>query len=248
MAILDQGQPGFVNQSTMAILDQSTMAILDGHPEYSAFGHGTIVAGVIHLAAPRAKILPLKAFGADGSGYLSDVLRALYFASNKNAKVINMSFSFTSKSRELERTLEYVTSKGAIAVSSAGNDGRKTNVYPASYSTVTGVASTTNWDTLSAFSNYGTSVAWIAAPGEAIVSTYPFGTYAAAWGTSFSTPLAAGTAALLAENTLTISNSQAATALGNGVWVSWDVSKGRAHAPSAIRAWRKSLGLGGLLW
>ena len=148
MAILDQSNPGFVNQSTMAILDQSTMAILDGHPEYSAFGHGTIVAGVVHLAAPRARILPLKAFRADGSGYLSDVLRALYYASNKSAKVINMSFSFTTKSRELERTLEFVTSKGAIALSSAGNDGRKVNVYPASYSTVMGVASTTNWDTL----------------------------------------------------------------------------------------------------
>src|SRR5687767_7298966 len=131
----------------MAVLDQSTMAILDG-PEYAAFGHGTMVAGVVHLTAPRAKILPLKAFRADGSGYLSDVLRALYFASNKNAKVINMSFSFSDKSRELERTLTYATSKGAIAVSSAGNDGRKTNVWPASLSTVMGVASTTDSDTL----------------------------------------------------------------------------------------------------
>jgi subtilisin family serine protease len=250
MAILDQGQPGFVNQSTMAILDQSTMAILDGRAEYSAFGHGTIVAGVIHLAAPRAKILPIKAFRADGSGYLSDVLRSLYYASNKNAKVINMSFSFATKSRELERTLEYVTSKGAIALSSAGNDGRKTNVYPASYSTVMGVASTTNWDTLSEFSNFGTTVAWIAAPGEAVVSTYPFNTYAAAWGTSFSTPFAAGVAALLAEGTLTISNQQAADAAGSGVWISWDVTKGRLDAPAAIRASRKtlSLSLGGLLW
>jgi subtilisin family serine protease len=245
MAVLD-GNPGFVNQSTMAVLDQSTMAVLDGHPEYSAFGHGTIVAGVVHLAAPRAKILPLKAFRADGSGYLSDVVRALYTASNKGAKVINMSFSFTSKSRELERTLTYVTSKGAIAVSSAGNDGLKTNVYPASYSTVMGVASTTDWDTLSNFSNYGTNVAWIAAPGEAIVSPYPFGAYAAAWGTSFSTPLAAGTAAMLAENTTTITNTQAADAAGTGVWVSWEVSKGRLHAPTAIRSWRSRVGLGGL--
>jgi subtilisin family serine protease len=249
MAILDQSQAGFVNQSTMAILDQSTMAILDGHPEYSAFGHGTIVAGVIHLAAPRAKILPLKAFGPDGSGYLSDVLRALYYASNKNAKVINMSFSFTSKSRELERALDFVTSKGAIALSSAGNDGRKTNVYPASYSTVMGVASTTNWDTLSDFSNYGTTVAWLAAPGEGIVSTYPFGSWAAAWGTSFSTPFAAGTVALLVENAGgAITNQQAADTAGNAVWVSWDVAKGRLDAPTAIRAWRKRLSLGGLLW
>src|SRR6185503_1130600 len=79
-----------VNQSTMSILDGSTMAILDG-PEYSAFGHGTMVAGIIHLAAPKAKILPLKAFNADGSGYKSDVLRALYKASAQGAKVVNMS-------------------------------------------------------------------------------------------------------------------------------------------------------------
>ena len=175
MAVLDDAKPGFVNQSTMAVLDQSTMAVLDG-PEYAAFGHGTMVAGVIHLAAPRAKILPLKAFGADGSGYASDVLRAIYMASNRGAKVINMSFSFSYKSRELERALDYATSKGAIAVSSAGNDGRKINVYPASLPTVMGVASTTDWDTLSNFSNFGTTVAWIAAPGEAIVTIYPFST------------------------------------------------------------------------
>jgi subtilisin family serine protease len=237
MSVLD-GNPGFVNQSTMAILDQSTMAILDGHPEYSAFGHGTIVAGIIHLAAPKAKILPLKAFNADGSGYTSDVLRALYKASTQGAKVVNMSFSFEEPSKELEKAIDYVTSKGAIAVASTGNDGKKTNVYPASFSKVIGVASTTDWDVLSSFSNYGTSVAWIAAPGEAIVSTYPFGSYAAAWGTSFSTPFAAGTAALLAESSSSISNSQAADAEGNGVWISWEVAKGRLHAPTAIRSGR----------
>ena len=234
MSILD-GNAGWVNQSTMAILDQSTMAILDG-PDYAAFGHGTMVAGIIHLAAPKAKILPLKAFNANGSGYKSDVLRALYKASSQGAKVINMSFSFDEPSKELEKAVEYVTSRGAIAVASTGNDGKKTNVYPASYSTVIGVASTTDWDALSSFSNYGTSVAWIAAPGEAVVTTYPFGSYAAAWGTSFSTPFAAGTAALLAEDSSSISNSQAADAEGNGVWISWEVAKGRLHAPTAIRS------------
>jgi hypothetical protein len=39
MAILD-GNPGFVNQSSVAILDQSAMVILDG-PDYAAFVHGT---------------------------------------------------------------------------------------------------------------------------------------------------------------------------------------------------------------
>jgi subtilisin family serine protease len=110
------------------------------------------------------------------------------------------------------------------------------------------VASTTDYDTLSSFSNFGTNVAFIAAPGEGIVTTYPFGTWAASWGTSFSTPFAAGTAAMLAEQASTITNAQAADAAGHAVWVSWEVTKGRLHAPSAIRA-KKKVSLGGLsLW
>jgi subtilisin family serine protease len=241
MTVLDQGKPGWVNQSTMAVLDQSTMAVLDG-PEYGAFGHGTIVAGIIHLAAPKAKIMPMKAFKADGSGVISDVLRAIYKSTQNGAKIINMSFSFDSPSRELENAIDYATGKGVVAVASTGNDGKKINVYPAAYGTVIGVASTTNWDTLSSFSNYGTSVAWIAAPGEAIVSTYPMGTYAAAWGTSFSTPFATGAAALLAEMA-SISNKQAADAEGASVWISYEVTKGRLDVPAAVRTWRKTVGL-----
>ncbi len=56
-----------VNQSTAAVLDQSTAAVLDGNPQYAAFGHGTMVLGVIHLVAPNAKLLPLKAFDSGGS-------------------------------------------------------------------------------------------------------------------------------------------------------------------------------------
>jgi len=241
MAILD-GEPGFVNQSTVAVLDQSTMAILDG-PEFAAFGHGTMVAGVVHLAAPRAKILPLKAFRADGSGYSSDVLRAIYTAVSRDADVLNMSFSFRTKSRELERALNYATLRGVIAVSSTGNDGQNIDVYPAALPSVIGVASSTDWDTLSSFSNYGPSVAWIAAPGEAIVSTYPFDSYAAAWGTSFSTPFAAGTAALLIELNSWITPSQTADAQGQGVRISDQVSRGRLHVPSALRAGRPLLRL-----
>ena len=39
-----------------------------GNVAYGDFGHGTMVAGIIHLVAPTAKILPLKAFRADGTG------------------------------------------------------------------------------------------------------------------------------------------------------------------------------------
>lgn len=242
MAVLDDGKPGWVNQSTMAVLDQSTMAVLDG-PEYAAFGHGTMVAGAIHRVAPRARLLPLKAFGADGSGYTSDVLRASYYAVRKGAKVISMSFSFAAASPELQRAVEYATARGVVAVASAGNDGEEKLVYPAAFKTVIGVASSADSDTLSRFSNYGQSLAWIAAPGEAIVTTYPFGSYAAAWGTSFSTPFAAGTAALLAEVSSRLNAAEAAAATGNAVWISPDVARGRLDITAAISAWRARLGL-----
>src|SRR6476646_1178665 len=81
-----------VNQRTVAVLDQRTVAVLDGSG-YSAFGHGTMTAGIVHLVAPQAKIMPLKAFGPDGSGYESDVLRAIYYSVKNGAQVLNMSFS-----------------------------------------------------------------------------------------------------------------------------------------------------------
>src|SRR5579863_8641184 len=82
VAVLDSNgvETAQVSQSTVAVLDQSTVAVLDGNPEYSDFGHGTMTAGIIHLVAPQAKILPLKSFQANGSGYNSDILRAIYYA------------------------------------------------------------------------------------------------------------------------------------------------------------------------
>jgi len=231
---------GWVNQSTIACLDQSTVAALDT-PEYAAFGHGTLVAGVVHRTAPEAAILPLKAFRANGSGYLSDVLRAMYYAADKRAKVVNMSFDFDDSSHELERAIRHLHAKKIVTVAAAGNDGQRLVVYPAGLSNVIGVASTTDVDTIASFSNFGPEVAWIAAPGEGIVSTYPFGAYAAAWGTSFSTPFAAGAAALLAQLDSRITARQAVDAEGQAVWISADIMRGRLALPAAIEAWRRTI-------
>jgi subtilisin family serine protease len=236
MALVD-ARVYLVNQSTMAVVDQSTMAVVDDSNK-SAFGHGTMVAGVVHLVAPSARIMSLKAFKADGTGYSSDILRAVYHAVNNGATVLNMSFSYPLPSHELDRTIAYATSKGVITVASAGNDGKKTLVYPAATAGVIGVASTSDADKLSPFSNYGTGVAWMAAPGEGIVTTYPFGSYAAGWGTSFSTPFVAGTAALALQSNSGLTVSQAQTALGNAFWVSSEVRKGRLDVPAAVQAAR----------
>jgi subtilisin family serine protease len=191
-----QAQTAIVNQRTVAVLDQRTVAVLDGG-SYQAFGHGTMTAGVVHLVAPEAKIMPLKAFSANGTGYNSDILRAIYYAVNHGAKVLNMSFDYSSYSPELARAIQYSNSKGVISVASAGNDGQYKTVYPGGLPGVIDVASTSNSDIQSSFTNYGAPPVWLAAPGEAVVTTYPWGTYAAGWGTSFSTPFVAGTAALM---------------------------------------------------
>jgi hypothetical protein len=220
-------QPATVNQSTAAVLDQSTAAVLDGngHPsKYAAFGHGTMVMGVIHLVAPTARLLPLKAFHSDGTGSLSDILRAIYYAVQNNANAINMSFDFKTASTELQNALDYANKLNVICASSAGNEGKGPPppflVYPAALQNdVMGVASvgstTVTMNTRSSFSNFGNAIVWVAAPGEAIVTTYPFSTYSAGWGTSFSAPFVSGGAALLRSLQTNIDESQAAAAIAN---------------------------------
>jgi subtilisin family serine protease len=154
-----------------------------------------------------------------------------------------MSFSFPAPSTELSTALNVATAKGLISVASAGNNGNSKLVWPAAYSSVMGVASTTDNDTKSTFSNYGTKLVWVAAPGEAIVTTYPGNTYAATWGTSFSAPFVSGTAALLNNVSPKVNESNARAAIGNAVWIEADLNKGRLNTLTAVAAWRHALGL-----
>lgn len=229
-----------VNQSTAAVLDQSTAAVLDGGQQYAAFGHGTMVAGIIHLVAPTAQIMPLKAFQADGTGYLSNILRAIYFAVQNGAKVINMSFSLPTYSWEMAQAAKYAVRHQVICVASAGNDGKEEMVFPAGLASVIGVASTANDDTRSTFSNYGEDLVWVAAPGEGVITTYPFGTYAAGWGTSFSTPMVSGAAALLLSVSANCNESCAEKSVANAVPLSSDLSNGRLDLYQAVSYIRSS--------
>jgi subtilisin family serine protease len=234
-------QPGYVQQSTAAVLDQSTAAVLDGSP-YVAFGHGTMTSGLVHLVAPNAKLLPLKAFSANGTGYLSNIVAAVYYAVQNHANVVNMSFDLSSSSSALNRAVSYANKAGVVLVAAAGNESTSARVYPAAMNgQVVGIASTTNWDTRSSFSNYGSADVWIAAPGEYVISTYPGSTYASESGTSFSSPLVAGTVALmLSAKQSSLNQSQAANALAKAQVLTPDLNHGRLNVYQAVSAWVNS--------
>jgi len=218
--ILDSNLVDQLNSSTLAILTQSTEGILDGHTP-SEFGHGTMTAGLVHLIAPTAKILPLKAFRGDGTSDLNGIVRAIYYAADHGANVISMSFEIPQSSPALRNAVSYAQNKGVFLVAAAGNDNFSTAVFPASFPNVLGTGATSNADARSTFSNFNpvancTNVMF-AAPGEGVITTYPGSRYAAGWGTSFSAPMVAGAASLLLQQQPSISLEDMVKALWKAV-------------------------------
>ena len=112
-----------------------------------------MTSGLVHLVAPNAKLLPLKAFSANGTGYLSNIVAALYYAVRNHANVVNMSFDLSSSSPSLQNAVSYASRAGVVLVAAAGNESTSARVYPAAMNgQVVGIASTTDWDKRSSFS------------------------------------------------------------------------------------------------
>src|SRR5262249_19428330 len=238
----NQHSIAMVDQHSIAMVDQHSIAMVDS-PEYADFGHGTMVAGVLHLVAPTASIMPLKSFGADGTGSLSNIIRAVYYATQNHASVVNMSFDLPTPSHELSTAINSAERQGIVFVASAGNDGQLKMVYPAGYGNVMGVASTNNDDQRSTFSNYGDQIVWVAAPGEAIVTTYPFGGYAAGWGTSFSAPMVSGSVSLLSTSSSQLDQTRARIDIAHAHFLlAFGMGTGRLNVYRAVAASRTSQG------
>jgi subtilisin family serine protease len=150
-------------------------------------GHGTHVAGVIASqkensigiagVAPDAKILPIKALNDQGKGKFSNIAKAIIYASDHNANIINASWGCNCIIPEiLKKAYRYSARKGVINITAAGNNGSKTNNYaPGNLAQTLSVGSLDSEGNLSSFSNYGTSVD-IAGPGQNILSTLAHGT------------------------------------------------------------------------
>lgn len=185
-------------------------------------GHGTHVAGIIAMTpgngggvgvAYGAKIMCVRAGQANGSFASSDIAKAIKYAADNGADVINMSFGGTGRSYLVESALQDAF-PSCVLVAAAGNDGLPTtdainagyfnteDIYPAGYKYVLGVMATDNNKSLASFSNWdyleGQNCEYeMAAPGVNIYSTLPGNRYACWSGTSMATPNVAAAAAIL---------------------------------------------------
>ncbi|RYZ76013.1 MAG: alkaline serine protease, partial [Proteobacteria bacterium] len=174
-------------------------------------GHGTHVSGVIAAdssagtirgLAQGAKILPLDFMTNDGSGNISDAIRAMYYAASQGAKVINASWGGAPCSSTLQKAITDIGAQGVLFVAAAGNSGVDIEAepeYPAAFGLPTQItvgASTSN-DRMAIFSNYSYSLVNIMAPGVGIWSTYPGNSTQSMNGTSMASPFVAGAAAVL---------------------------------------------------
>lgn len=180
---------------------------------YDDDGHGTHVAGIIlgvtqdifadNLAPARLRIMPLKFLDANGNGSTSDAIRAIYYAVNQGARILNNSWGGGAYSTALHEAITYAYQHQSLFLAAAGNtagNNDESPMYPASYSVpnVMSVAATNNWDYLASFSNFGAHSVHVGSPGVSILSTYPGNKYGYSSGTSMATPLVAGIAALVA--------------------------------------------------
>lgn len=180
-------------------------------------GHGTHVAGIIAAQnnnlgtvgiAYNTKIMPIKAAQSSGTLNQSDIAKAIYYAYEHGAEVINMSFGGVTCSAAVQDALKVAYSR-CVLVASAGNDGKFNEEldtalpnYPAALSYVLGVMSVGRTGVESSFSSYDKTAYSgleyeVYAPGEEIISTVPGNKYASWSGTSMAAPMVSAIAALI---------------------------------------------------
>ena len=251
VAVIDSGIDPYHTDLDQAIHPASYNFVTMSNLLNDDLDHGTRVAGIIAAEGNNGEGIAGAAFGVrilscdvvDATAPLTTArtIAALNYAVAQGAKVINMSLSFYAYSRMLEDACR-AASQQAVLIASAGNEGQSDSpVYPASYDSVLGVGATElNSDQRALLSNYNgveKSLVDLVAPGVNIFTTIAGSAYDGSFttGTSYSTALVSGVAALLqshypSQTPLGIVRHLKNTALSVGDWA----GSGRLSAKNAL--------------
>lgn len=177
----------------------------EGNANYDdVYGHGTAVAGAAAATgdnnmgvvgvAWQCRVLPIRVSRKDGRASSATIANGILRAMRSGAQVINISFGPLQTDKLVLAAAERARNNGVSVFIAAGNDGKMKSDKRIEAAQFIGAVGSDN--TLAKFSTKGDFVDFVA-PGVAIVTTDFEGSYSAFNGTSFSCPLAAGTAALV---------------------------------------------------
>ena len=175
-------------------------------PLYEDFtGHGTSVASMIAGSGTGSDVIgtggnielhSARVLDENKQAPISSVVEAIYWAIEKDVKVINISFGTQIYSEALKTAIDTATDKGILVVAAAGNRGTQGVDYPAAFENVLAVGSVNAAGNVSDFSAKGEEVD-VMAPGEAVLAQANFGEDLVLSGTSLAAPQVAGIAARL---------------------------------------------------
>ncbi len=197
VAIIDSGIDAFHPELADRIDDAQSFVPDSPNPRQDSIGHGTFVAGLIAAQLNNGagiagigfstRLLIAKVVRADGTISPEAEARAIRWAANSGARVINLSLAAlrdpgdpSDEYSPLEdAAVQYAVSKGALVVAAVGNGEGATKLpwrwasYPAALPHVLGVSAAASDGSVPDFSNGDPLYNDIAAPGMAILSTVP---------------------------------------------------------------------------
>ena len=173
-------------------LDNDGDGLTDG-----GYGHGTMVAGIVSLIAPAARILPVRVLDDEGRGDAFTIDKGVAWALDQGADVLNMSFGGEQGITSLHYQIQDAWAAGVTTIAGSGNEGRSSPKYfPASDTRAFMVTAVDSSDVKADFANYNSKVL-VSAPGTGVLSTYPGGEFAIGSGCSFAAPMVTGETALM---------------------------------------------------
>jgi len=183
-------------------------------------GHGTAVASCIGansndgqgMAGINWNVRFINTKAGEASLYFFDVARAIIFAADNGARVINGSYGGGFAAFAEEIAIEYAQSKNVVMVFSSGNDGSSAVRYPAGLPGVISVGASDINDRIVDFSSYGPNTSLVA-PGAGIWMAKTGGGYVSENGTSFSAPMVTGVVSLMLSVNPNLTPAQVKTIL-----------------------------------